>query len=262
MKKISIMMNCYNGEKDLRRAIDSVYKQTYQDWEIVFIDNCSTDNSADIAKSYGEKVRYLKTPQNIPLFAARNFALENIDSEYLCFLDTDDYWLGSKLQKQIEFLEKNPEIDLLCTDYLYNYENYKGFKYLKATIYYLRKLIKRRLTKKSSSRNTEQLLKLYDINLQTVMVKSNFLKKIKFDSNLNLFGDADIFLRLSKQEKINLYYYNITTSVTTVHPNQLSRSSKEKWLKEFLYLKENIYAKLFTKSEMQLFDKLITENKG
>jgi glycosyltransferase involved in cell wall biosynthesis len=95
--KISVLMNCYNGEKYLREAIDSVFNQTLKDWEIVFIDNCSTDNSASIAKSYGEKIKYFKTKKNIPLGAARKFGVE-FCSEYIATLDTDDVWLPHALE--------------------------------------------------------------------------------------------------------------------------------------------------------------------
>ena len=56
MSKVSVLMNCYNGEKFLSKALDSVFNQTYKHWDIVFIDNCSTDNSAIIAKKYGKNM--------------------------------------------------------------------------------------------------------------------------------------------------------------------------------------------------------------
>ncbi len=105
MPKISVLMNCYNGEKYLIEAIDSVFTQTYTDWEIVFIDNSSTDNSAEIAKSYGKKIKYYKTEHNIPLGAARNFGLKFCTGEYISFLDTDDIWLPNMLEEQINAIE-------------------------------------------------------------------------------------------------------------------------------------------------------------
>ena len=74
MAKVSVLMNCYNGEKYLREAIDSVYAQTYPDWEIIFIDNVSTDNSALIAKSYDSRLRYYKT-EKISRFMPREILL-------------------------------------------------------------------------------------------------------------------------------------------------------------------------------------------
>ena len=101
MEKVSILMNCYNGSEYLKEAIDSVFAQTYKNWEIIFIDNCSTDDSADIAQSYGEDVKYFKTIKNIPLGAARNFGIQFCDGDYISFLDCDDAWLPEMLEKQV-----------------------------------------------------------------------------------------------------------------------------------------------------------------
>lgn len=96
MPKISVLMNCFNGAQFLKEALNSVYAQTYLDWEVIFVDNCSTDDSAKIAKSYGNKVKYYKTDSNIPLGAARNFGVQ-FCSEYIAVLDTDDIWLPNSL---------------------------------------------------------------------------------------------------------------------------------------------------------------------
>ena len=84
---VSVIINCYNGQKYLAEAIDSVFSQTYKDWEIIFWDNCSTDDSAKIAKSYGEKLKYYCSNTNTTLGEARNKAIsaksinEKIDAE-------------------------------------------------------------------------------------------------------------------------------------------------------------------------------------
>ncbi|MEK7079138.1 MAG: glycosyltransferase, partial [Patescibacteria group bacterium] len=65
--KVSIIMNCFNGSKYLRESIDSVYAQTYRNWEIIFWDNASTDNSAEIAKNYDSRLRYFRSERNYPL---------------------------------------------------------------------------------------------------------------------------------------------------------------------------------------------------
>ena len=73
---VSVIMNCYNGDKYLPNAIESVYSQTYSNWEIIFWDNCSTDNSADIAQSFDDRVMYHRTSKTTPLGEARNLALK------------------------------------------------------------------------------------------------------------------------------------------------------------------------------------------
>ena len=64
---ISVIINCFNGEKYLREALDSIFAQTFEDWEIVFIDNCSTDSSVAIASDYGSRIKIFKTKENIAL---------------------------------------------------------------------------------------------------------------------------------------------------------------------------------------------------
>ena len=105
MAKVSVLMNCYNGEKYLRLALDSIFSQTFKDWNVVFIDNCSTDYSAAIARSYGPKVEIYSTPKNISLGAARHFGMEKCKSEYIAFLDTDDIWLPTMLNEQLRAIE-------------------------------------------------------------------------------------------------------------------------------------------------------------
>ena len=102
---VSVIMNCYNGEKYLGEAIDSVYSQTYKNWEIIFWDNSSTDQSASIAKSYDTKLKYFCATQNTVLGAARVLAVNEANGEYLTFLDCDDLWNINKLEKQIEIVD-------------------------------------------------------------------------------------------------------------------------------------------------------------
>jgi len=104
---INIVMNCYNCDRFLKEAIDSVYAQTYPNWEIIFWDNDSTDNSAAIAQSYDEKVKFHRAPQTTPLGEARNMALNEVTGKYIAFLDCDDLYLPEKLEKQVHLMETN-----------------------------------------------------------------------------------------------------------------------------------------------------------
>lgn len=117
---VSVIMNCFNGSEFLREAIESVYAQTYKDWEIVFWDNASTDSSADIAKGYGERLRYFRGDETIPLGHARNLAIGKTRGDYIAFLDCDDVWLPEKLEKQVALIKRpaadGAEVGLCYTD--------------------------------------------------------------------------------------------------------------------------------------------------
>ena len=98
---VSVIMNCHNSDKYLVEAIDSIYEQTYNNWEIIFLDNFSTDNSYKITKLYDNKLKYFKTKKYESLYKARNIALEKCNGDIICFLDCDDIWFKDKLERQV-----------------------------------------------------------------------------------------------------------------------------------------------------------------
>jgi len=113
---VSVMMNCLNGEVYLRQAIDSVYEQTYVNWEIVFWDNASTDSSGVIANSYDSRLKYFRGDKTIPLGPARNKALEQCEGEYVAILDCDDVWFKQKLEKQMALFQNDPKIAVVYSN--------------------------------------------------------------------------------------------------------------------------------------------------
>lgn len=103
---VSVIMNCYNSAQYLREAIDSVLQQTYQNWEIIFWDNQSTDSSANIFNSYADsRLRYFLAPKFTKLGQARNLAVAQASGEWLGFLDCDDVWLPDKLTRQVDIIQ-------------------------------------------------------------------------------------------------------------------------------------------------------------
>ena len=136
---VSVIMNCYNGDKYIREAIDSIISQTYNNFEIIFWDNASVDNSADIAKSYGDKIRYFYSNKNIGLGAARNRAIAESKGDLIAFLDCDDIWLPSKLEEQVSIMSSDDTIVVSYSDGYYLYDNnksYDKFSYGRNTIFY------------------------------------------------------------------------------------------------------------------------------
>jgi glycosyltransferase involved in cell wall biosynthesis len=102
MPLVSIIMNVRNGAAFLRDALNSVLAQTFQDWELVVWDDCSTDDSAKIVSEYRDpRVRCYLSPDDTPLGAARNAAIRKATGEWLAFLDQDDIWMPRKLEQQM-----------------------------------------------------------------------------------------------------------------------------------------------------------------
>lgn len=116
---VSSVIIFLNEERFIREAIDSVFAQTYQNWELLLVDDGSTDESTRIALRYAEhypdRVRYLEHPghENRGMSAARNLGVRHARGEYVTFLDADDVWLPRKLEKQVEILVSWPEAAML-----------------------------------------------------------------------------------------------------------------------------------------------------
>ena len=114
---VSIVMPNYNGGKYLKETIDSVLSQTFDNWELLFVDDCSTDNSLEIVRSYAdERIRIFQNETNRGAAVSRNRAIEAANGRWIAFLDSDDLWLPEKLEKQVAFM-KDKEIVFSFTDY-------------------------------------------------------------------------------------------------------------------------------------------------
>lgn len=185
MAKVSILMNGYNSEKYLKEAIDSVYAQRYNDWEIIFIDNCSTDKTKQIVDSYDDKIKYYKTEKNIPLGAARNFGLQYCKGEYLAFLDTDDMWMPKKLEQQVKVLDQNSDF-FMCYSGVSNI-NELGVEF------------KEKIPKFSSGFIFPNLLVKNEINMQTVLIRN---KNITMREDLAFSPDYNLWLNIAAKHKI------------------------------------------------------------
>ena len=105
---VSIIMPNYNCERYVGNTIQSVLDQTYSDWELLFVDDCSTDNSVEIVKQFNDpRIRVLQNEKNSGAAVSRNLALREAKGRWIAFLDSDDLWLPNKLEKQLSFMQKN-----------------------------------------------------------------------------------------------------------------------------------------------------------
>jgi len=183
---VSVIMNCYNGEKYLREAVDSVYAQTYPNWEIVFLDNASVDSSKEIATSYDEKLKYYRAEINTPLGEARNLALSKAKGKYIAFLDCDDLYCKDKLSKQVRMMEN---------------ENFV-MSYGSVEIIDNKGRLIRSLNMRNNSGNIfESLLKKYEINMQTVMLNRSLLGYdwCIFNVLLTYSPDYNLFMKIASK---------------------------------------------------------------
>ena len=108
-KLVSIIIPVYNASRFLEETINSIQEQTYSNWEAIFIDDCSSDNSYDIIKQYqknDKRIKVIKNKINNGVAISRNNGIDYAKGEYLCFLDADDKWHPKKLEKQINFMQE------------------------------------------------------------------------------------------------------------------------------------------------------------
>jgi teichuronic acid biosynthesis glycosyltransferase TuaG len=116
---VSIITPSYNSILFISNAIESVLKQTYADWELIIVDDSSTDKSPDLIKKYAAKdprIKYLRQPKNAGVAAARNAGLKHAAGVLVAFLDSDDAWDELKLEKQVHFMAHN-NYDFTCCAY-------------------------------------------------------------------------------------------------------------------------------------------------
>ena len=117
-KLVSIIMPSYNTELYIKKAILSVINQTYKNWELIIVDDCSSDNTDLIVKEIKDnRIKYFKNCKNSGAAISRNKALKQANGKWIAFLDSDDLWKPQKLEKQLEFMIKN--------NYHFSYTNYE-----------------------------------------------------------------------------------------------------------------------------------------
>ena len=179
---VSIIMNCYNGEKYLREALDSIIDQTFKNWELIFWDNQSTDNSANIVLSYNDhRIKYFY-------------------SGYLAFLDVDDYWNSTKLEKQMLVFSKNSEVAIVYSNYYFKNEIKNTFK----------EVNKKKLPE---GMIVDELLRENLMCLLTVLLNRNYINEQEkvFDPRLHIMGDYDMAIKISSKYKVSCVQQPLAT---------------------------------------------------
>ena len=115
--KISVIVTTYNRAHMVGETVDSILNQTFKDFELIIVDNDSTDNTEEVIKSYkDERIKYFKNQNNGIIAINRNYGIAKACGEYIAFCDDDDLWYPEKLEKQILELEKDSQIGLVCNN--------------------------------------------------------------------------------------------------------------------------------------------------
>jgi len=255
---VSVIINCYNGEKYLRDAIDSVIAQSYEKWEIIFWDNQSQDRSKKIFMSYNDsRLRYFFAPKHTVLYEARNYAINKARGELYAFLDVDDWWSEKKLEMQLSILNDNESIGLVYGRY-----------WLVDGVTNKKKKYKKNLP---SGMILNDLLKEYVVGMLTVMVRKDayFSLSKQFDKNYNIIGDFDFVVRLASRYTISCVQTPI--AYCRKHDDNMSKTQRdsmiielENWVQEINQYPEIYKQKNFSYQNEQLlylkFKQVLADN--
>lgn len=212
---VSVIINCFNSHKYLNEAIDSVLSQTYNNWQIIFWDNQSTDNSASILKNYTDsRIKYFLSPIHTSLGEARNAAVKNADGEWLAFLDCDDVWYEDKLQLQIDKIIKSkyPLSLIYGTTIFFSDENIRFVNITRSNL--------------PEGNVFEELVKENFISLSSALVlKSKYWEVGGINNKYKQSEDYDLFAKIS----FNAFVGAIDEPIVKnrIHNNNLSKFQKD-----------------------------------
>jgi glycosyltransferase involved in cell wall biosynthesis len=216
---ISVIVNCHNGEKYLKKSISSILKQKYKNYEIIFFDNKSNDKSKKIIKSFNnKKIRYFYSNKKLPLYSARNEAIKKSKGQLITFLDTDDWWEDNYLSSREKvFLDKKYDYFYCNANIFYEKKNVK-------------KIYKKRVLPEGKIFNF--LAEDYFIMISGVIIKKKiFTKEGFFEKKYNIIGDYDFIMRISKT--YNAHSTNLPLLNYRVHDSNFSKLNLKMLYDEF-----------------------------
>ena len=233
---VSVIMSVYNGEKYLVQAIDSILNQTYQNFEFIIIDDCSTDNSSHILQEYAQKdsrIKIIKKEKNIGIkgfIENLNLGISIAKGKYIARMDQDDVSLPERFQKQVDFLENNPEITLVGAQLnLINEQN-------KITGEAIAALQHRDIVK----RITSQIQLFHPVIMfrkdQNIQYREKFIYCEDYDLYLNLITQGKKLANIN--EKL-LHYRILESSISRKGDNFVKKLMVEKALYFYKLRKEN-----------------------
>ena len=214
---VDIIFPNYNKEEFLEEAINSVLDQTYKNWHLIIVDDCSTDNSKNIIDKYKnvKNITSIKLNKNKGPSFCRNYAMRISKSKYISFIDSDDCWMKTKLEKQISFMEKN-NLTFTYTDYIPFFETNGKKKYKKSTS--VKNFFKYKTFIKNSAINTTTMIIARSILLNHKFKKIYLLEDYLFKCEIlrkknvaNKFNESLAYYRIlaksrSSQKLKNIYW--------------------------------------------------------
>jgi glycosyltransferase involved in cell wall biosynthesis len=210
MTEVTVIIPTYNRSKRVCRAVSSVIDQTYKDFEIIVIDDASTDDTIEKLKDFGDRIKIIIHHENKGVSAARNSGIKKATGKFIALLDSDDYWMPEKLRIQISFFNENPEA-VIC----------------QAREIWIKKGKRINPAKKHLKPSGDIFipsLKLCLVSPSAVMFKKSLLNEISmFDEAFPVCEDYDLWLRIAYKYPVHLIEQDLLVKEGGA-PDQLSSS--------------------------------------
>ena len=213
--KVSVIIPVYNQAQFIDKAIESVLKQSYQDFEIVVVNDGSTDKTEAIIKGFVDiRIRYINHIDNRGVSAARNTGIRASLGDYIALLDSDDEFLPQRLEKQIQLLQNtSSDVGVVCA-WSFNVDEKGNY-------------ISKRCLPKKDGYIYENLLSTNPISVPTVLIRRECFEKVGlFDSALDGQEDWDMWIRIAKYYQFSLI--KIPLAQRRIHPNRISYNLEKK----------------------------------
>jgi len=190
-RKVSVIIPTYNRRDKIKAAIESALGQTYKNLEIIVVDDGSSDKTFETLGEYGDKIQYIYQ-ENGGVSSARNRGVKKCSGDLVAFLDSDDRWLSSKIEKQIEFLNMNPCVSVVLCECYFMYENGQIFGQSQRSQYF-----------KKKSEVLNNILNNPSFIPSSVLIEKKILFDIGlFDETLKTAEDQDMMLKLASKYQI------------------------------------------------------------
>jgi len=214
MPKVSVVIPTYNRADYICETIDSVLNQTYKDFELVVVNDGSTDDTKKKLEKYGSKIKLIEQP-NSERAVARNNGVKNSTGEYIAFLDSDDIWIEDKLEKQVKFLDEN-------NDYILVYGQCHRIDDTSNKI----KIAKRQLEGYSGEIFEKLLMRNLVVSPTPVVRREYFEKTNGFQTRYIPYEDWEFWVRFSLLGKF--YYIDEPLAYYRIHPGQSVQTAAAK----------------------------------
>lgn len=224
---ISVIMNCFNGEKFLKQSISSIINSTYSNFELIFFDNCSTDSSIQIAKSFNDKrIKIFKNSKNVNLGQARMLAVKESSGDLVCFLDVDDLINKNTLIKYFN-LYNDLKYDII----------YGGVEYIDVN----NKIINNYIPDYDLEVSVGKLLKNFDVNVPSMCFHKNIFSKynLNFDPKIKCCEEFAIIINAAVLNA-KIISVNQKLSSYRIHEKSLTHLHLDIAANERRYILENI----------------------